>query len=189
MYTSGWPNPQKKCCHKMADPNELGLKKCAELPVGQQHHQRRVQHRQRKDDHEAVHQHHPDKQRQPADGQPRGAQREDGNDQIDRGGERSDADGQKTHQPVIHARVIGIGLLAERRVAEPSGRRRMSGGNAHIKKQPAEHRQPKAQRVQPGQRHVAPPIINGTMYTAKPNPSGMTTRNIIVVPCSVKSWS
>ncbi len=130
-----------------------------EQPVGKEHNQTRIEYRHHHDYEEAGYQGHPDEQRHTRDAHSGSAHRDDGRHQVDPGGERAHADPEQAEYPVVHARAVGIGGLAEWRVREPShcGRAAIdsAGGEAEIEHQAAENLHPEAERIEPRKGHVA----------------------------------
>ena len=93
-----------------------------------------------------------DRQAEPAHS--RRAQRDSGHQQIDASCDGSSAGYQQTECPVVDAALETERLLAQRRVAEPTGVGRRAIQKGEVQNQSAKQEQPVAEGVQARKRHV-----------------------------------
>ncbi|CAB4923579.1 unannotated protein [freshwater metagenome] len=127
----------------------------AQVPVGQQRHQRRGEDRERQQDQDAGDQRRPGEDRHPEHRHPRRPQAHDRGDEVDPTQDRAQtADGQ-AGDPQVTTGTRAVGDVGQRGVGEPSEVRGTTGGREpRDHDQAAEQEQPERERVQPRECHI-----------------------------------
>ena len=160
MYTSGWPNNQNRCCHRIGSPPGRRIEEVRPPPaVEQQLEQAHRDDRQREHQQELHDQPHPHEHRHAEQGHARCPHVDDRDRQVDGTCRRSDAGDQEAERVEGHAdRWIGGGV---RGIPEPPAVRRSAQERTRVQEQPAQQEHPEAVGVQPRERDVARPDHQG----------------------------
>ena len=95
------------------------------------------------------------KERQPPQRHLRRATAEDRGDEVNIGADRSDAEDKERERPIIYSGLRRVSGLTQRRVGEPSHRRRAACQETEVQQDPAKRNEPEAESIEARESHVA----------------------------------